>query len=136
LDDAKPQQSKNLELPLEGRGEAPRVARSAEAAPAVHGNARLGASGSMEAVVEPRNLRLALKRVKQNKGSPGIDGMTVDALPDHLRVHWPALREELLAGTYQPQPVKRQTIPKSSGGERELGIPTVLDRFIQQAIVQ
>jgi group II intron reverse transcriptase/maturase len=90
----------------------------------------------MEAVVERRNLQTALKRVRQNKGSPGIDGMTVDELPDYLRVHWPRLREHLLAGTYQPQPVRRQTIPKSSGGERELGIPTVLDRFIQQAILQ
>jgi group II intron reverse transcriptase/maturase len=90
----------------------------------------------MEAVVERRNLQLALKRVKQNKGSPGIDGMTVGELADHLRVHWPALREQLLAGVYQPQPVKRQTIPKSGGGERELGIPTVLDRFIQQAMLQ
>jgi group II intron reverse transcriptase/maturase len=90
----------------------------------------------MEAVVERRNLQAALKRVKQNKGSPGIDGMTVGELPDHLRVHWPSLREHLLAGTYQPQPVRRQTIPKSDGGERELGIPTVLDRFLQQALLQ
>jgi len=90
----------------------------------------------MEAVVERRNLQLALKRVKQNKGSPGMDGMTVGELADHLRVYWPTLREQLLAGTYQPQPVKRRTIPKSDGGERELGIPTVLDRFIQQALLQ
>ena len=90
----------------------------------------------MEAVVERRNLQLALKRVRQNKGSPGMDGMTVGELADHLRVHWPMLREQLLAGTYQPQPVKRRTIPKSDGGERELGIPTVLDRFIQQALLQ
>jgi group II intron reverse transcriptase/maturase len=74
--------------------------------------------------------------VKQNKSSPGIDGMTVEDLPDHLRVHWPSLREELLVGTYQPQPVRRHVIPKSGGGERELGIPTVLDRFIQQALLQ
>ena len=68
--------------------------------------------------------------------SPGIDGMTVEALSAHLRVHWPRLREELLAGRYQPQPVKRVAIPKPGGGERELGIPTVLDRFIQQALLQ
>ena len=67
---------------------------------------------------------------------PGIDGMTVEALPGYLRMHWPRLREELLAGRYQPQPVKRVTIPKPGGGERELGIPTVLDRFIQQALLQ
>jgi group II intron reverse transcriptase/maturase len=74
--------------------------------------------------------------VRQNKGSPGIDGLTVGELADHLRAHWPMLREQLLAGTYEPQPVKRRTIPKSGGGERELGIPTVLDRFIQQAMLQ
>src|SRR5215831_10110552 len=68
--------------------------------------------------------------------SPGIDGMTVEELPDHLRVHWPRLREDLLAGGYQPQPVKKVAIPKPGGSERELGIPTVLDRFIQQALLQ
>lgn len=135
LDNAKPQKS-DTELPLDARGETPDAERSAEARPAVHGTEHPGASGLMEAVVERRNLQAALKRVKQNKGSPGIDGMTVDDLPDHLRVHWPSLREQLLAGTYQPQPVRRQMIPKSGGGERELGIPTVLDRFIQQAILQ
>ena len=90
----------------------------------------------MEAVVERRNLQAALKRVKQNKGSPGIDGMTVDQLSGHLREHWPRLREQLLAGTYQPQPVRRHQIPKSGGGVRTLGIPTALDRFIQQALLQ
>jgi group II intron reverse transcriptase/maturase len=81
-------------------------------------------------------LLVALKRVKENKGSPGIDGMTVDELPDWLRENWERIREELLAGTYQPQPVKRQLIPKRGGGQRELGIPTVLDRLIQQALLQ
>jgi len=90
----------------------------------------------MEAVVERRNLQLALKRVKQNKGGAGIDGMTVEELPGHLREHWPRLREQLLAGRYRPQPVRRHAIPKSDGGVRELGIPTVLDRFIQQALLQ
>jgi RNA-directed DNA polymerase len=79
---------------------------------------------------------LALKRVKQNKGSAGIDGMTVGELSEHLREHWPRIREQLLTGTYQPAPVKRVTIPKPGGGERELGIPTVVDRFIQQALLQ
>jgi group II intron reverse transcriptase/maturase len=74
--------------------------------------------------------------VQKNKGSPGIDGMTVEALHVHLRETWPVLREQLLAGTYRPQPVKRQRIPKSDGSERELGIPTALDRFIQQALLQ
>ena len=90
----------------------------------------------MEMACERRNLLAALKRVRQNAGSPGIDGMTAAALSDHLRVHWPRLREELLAGRYQPQPVRRVAIPKPGGGERELGIPTVLDRFIQQALLQ
>jgi group II intron reverse transcriptase/maturase len=74
--------------------------------------------------------------VKKNKGSPGIDGMTVGELPDYLRAHWHELREHLLAGTYQPAPVRRHLIPKGNGGTRELGIPTVLDRFIQQALLQ
>jgi len=90
----------------------------------------------MELVCERQNLQVALKRVRKNKGSPGIDGMTVEELSEHLRAHWSVLREQLLSGTYQPTPVKRQLIPKSGGGMRELGIPTVLDRFIQQAILQ
>jgi group II intron reverse transcriptase/maturase len=77
-----------------------------------------------------------LKRVRDNAGKPGIDGMTVKDLPGYLRVHWPRLREELLAGRYRPQPVRRVAIPKPGGGERELGIPTVVDRFIQQALLQ
>jgi RNA-directed DNA polymerase len=101
-----------------------------------HGNGCPGSSDLMERVCERPNLQAALKRVRQNAGSPGIDGMTVEELPDHLRGHWPRLREELLAGRYQPQPVRRVTIPKPGGGERELGIPTVLDRFIQQALLQ
>ena len=90
----------------------------------------------MELVVQRQNLLLALKRVRKNKGGPGIDGMTVDELPKHLRELWPQLREQLLAGKYQPSPVKRQLIPKGNGEMRELGIPTVLDRFIQQALLQ
>lgn len=74
--------------------------------------------------------------MKQNKGSPGSDGRRVDQLPDYLRTHWRDIRVQLLAGTYRPQPVKRRSIPKPGGGERELGIPCVLDRFIQQAILQ
>src|SRR5262245_18116623 len=90
----------------------------------------------MEAVCERENLREALQRVKANKGRPGIDGMTVEELPDHLKQHWPAIGEQLLSGTYQPQPVKRVEIPKRDGGVRKLGIPTVLDRFVQQAVQQ
>jgi RNA-directed DNA polymerase len=107
-----------------------------EASPAGSGDERLGSRDLMEQACERQNLRAALKRVRQNAGSPGIDGMTVEELPGYLRVHWPRLREQLLAGRYQPQPVKRVAIPKPGGGERELGIPTVLDRFIQQALLQ
>ena len=107
-----------------------------EAPPADGGDGHLGSGDLMERVCERQNLRAALKRVRQNAGSPGIDGMTVEELPNHLRVDWLRLREELLAGRYQPQPVRRAAIPKPGGGERELGIPTVLDRFIQQALLQ
>lgn len=128
--------SRQLELPLEGRGEAPRGKRSEEAPTATHGDERSGASDLMERVVQRPNLQAALKRVKKNKGSPGIDGMTVEELPAYLRANWLQLREQLLTGRYQPSAVRRATIPKSGGGERELGIPTVLDRFIQQALLQ
>jgi group II intron reverse transcriptase/maturase len=90
----------------------------------------------MEEVVMPTNIARAMKRVIANKGNPGIDGMTVDELPEHWRRHERLLREQLLAGTYKPTPVRRVTIPKSGGGERELGIPTVTDRLVQQAILQ
>ena len=90
----------------------------------------------MEAACERENLKKALRRVKANKGSPGVDGMTVDDLPDYLRVHWPRHRAELLDGTYTPSPVKRVEIPKPDGGVRTLGVPTVLDRFIQHAVLQ
>jgi len=90
----------------------------------------------MEEVCKRENCLQALKRVKSNKGSPGIDGMTVGELPGYLKQHWPAIREQLLSGSYKPQPVKRVEIPKPDGGVRKLGIPTVLDRFIQQAVMQ
>jgi RNA-directed DNA polymerase len=90
----------------------------------------------MERVLDRANLFTALKRVTQNKGSAGIDGMSLDELPTYLKAHWPRIRIELLDGRYKPQPVKRVTIPKPGGGERHLGIPTVLDRLIQQALLQ
>ncbi len=90
----------------------------------------------MEEIVSRENLLLALKRARSNRGSAGIDGMSVDALPIYLKSHWPTIRECLLQGTYRPQPVKRVLIPKPDGGKRSLGIPTVLDRFIQQAVLQ
>jgi group II intron reverse transcriptase/maturase len=87
-------------------------------------------------VVERGNLQRALKQVRRNKGAPGIDGMTVDELPEYLLHHWLEIRAQLDAGTYRPQPVLRVDIPKGDGKTRPLGIPTVLDRFIQQAIAQ
>src|SRR5438477_3351804 len=108
--------------------EAPRVRRETEN-PA--GNQQL-----MEEVCERENRRAALKRVRANQGSPGIDGMTVDELPEYLEQHWPAMREQLLSGTYEPQPVLRVEIDKPDGGKRKLGIPTVLDRVLQQAVQQ
>lgn len=90
----------------------------------------------MEEVCQRKNLEEALKRVMANQGSPGVDGMTVRKLPDYLRKHWPTIRQQLLNGTYQPQPVKRVEIPKPDGGVRKLGVPTVLDRFLQQAVMQ
>ena len=90
----------------------------------------------LERVLERPNLQRALKQVRQNKGAPGIDGMSVDDLPRHLKEHWPEIRAQLVAGSYRPQPVKRVEIPKPDGKKRPLGIPTVVDRFIQQAIAQ
>ena len=119
--------SRQWELPLEGRGEAPTAAR---------GTGRSGIDHLMERVVERGNVTAAWKRVKQNKGSPGIDGMTVEELSPWLVEHGEALRAPLLDGTDQPTPVRKQEIPKHGGGVRELGIPTVLDRCIQPSRLQ
>jgi RNA-directed DNA polymerase len=108
--------------------EPPRVRRETEN-PA--GNQRV-----MEEVCERENRRKALKRVRANQGSPGIDGMTVDELPEYLEQHWPAIREQLLSGTYKPKPVLRVEIDKPDGGVRKLGIPTVVDRVVQQMVQQ
>jgi RNA-directed DNA polymerase len=90
----------------------------------------------MQEVLEPENLGSALRQVRANKGSPGIDGMCVDELPEFLRRHWPEIRQQLMNGTYRPQPVRRVEIPKPDGGTRKLGVPAALDRFIQQAVAQ
>lgn len=120
--------AKQLELPFQRRG---------EASFGTHGkDAPVEGGGLMERVVERSNLSVALARVKRNGGSPGIDGMTVEHLPEYLRRRWPEIREALLSGTYEPKPVRRVEIPKAGGEVRELGIPTVLDRFIQQALLQ
>jgi len=90
----------------------------------------------MEEVCERENLKAAMRRVRANRGSPGVDGMTVIGIKDYLKQHGPAIREQLLNGTYEPQPVRRVEIDKPDGGVRKLGIPTVLDRLIQQAVMQ
>jgi RNA-directed DNA polymerase len=90
----------------------------------------------MEKVVETQNLRTAYRRVQANAGAPGIDGMTVEQLRGHLCEHWAEIKGQLLDGTYQPRPVRRVEIPKPDGGKRLLGVPTVLDRFVQQALLQ
>jgi RNA-directed DNA polymerase len=90
----------------------------------------------IEEICERENLKRALQQVKANKGSAGVDGMTVGGITDYLKQHWPAIREQLLSGTYEPKPVRRVEIPKPDGGVRKLGIPTVLDRLIQQAVMQ
>src|SRR5258708_10784379 len=90
----------------------------------------------MEEVCERENLKAAMRRVRANQGSPGVDGMTVIGIKDYLEQHCPAIREQLLSGTYEPKPVLSVEIDKPDGGVRKLGIPTVLDRFVQQAVQQ
>ncbi len=136
LEDARRQKTKQLELPLGGEGEAPNARRSVEALTAASGNERSRTDRLMERVVEERNVKAAVRRVKRNKGSPGVDGRRVEDLDAWLEGNWEGLRRELMAGAYKPQPVKRVEIPKASGGMRQLGIPTVADRVIQQMILQ
>ena len=95
-----------------------------------------GALISMEEVVRRENVMAAYQRVVRNRGAPGVDGITVDALKAHCQAHWDRIRQELLEGRYQPQPVRKVAIPKPEGGKRLLGIPTVVDRMIQQAVLQ
>jgi RNA-directed DNA polymerase len=122
----------------EWRGEAPNgLGEGTESLAAKRGTESPAISEQlMEEVCERENCKQALARVKANKGSAGVDGMTVQQLPEYLKQHWPVIREQLLSGTYKPQPVKRVEIPKPDGGIRKLGIPTVLDRLIQQAVMQ
>jgi hypothetical protein len=116
----------------EGRSEAPKASQEGTESPTAKCETERPASYEqlMEEVCERDNCWQAYKRVKANKGSPGIDGMTVGDLSDYLKQHWPSIREQLLRGTYKPQPVRRVEIPKPDGGVRKLGIPTVLDRLI------
>ena len=127
-----------LAFAVEGRSESPMATAEGTERPVVKRTPEslTQVEPLMEEVCERGNLEQALKRVMANKGGPGVDGMTVKQLPGYLKRHWPKIREQLLAGTYQPQPVKRVEIPKPDGGVRKLGVPTALDRFIQQAILQ
>ena len=118
-----------------GRGEAPAGAGRDEAEGARHGQEGTG-SALLEAALTRENLRRAFKRVRANRGSAGVDGLDIDQTARKLMIEWPVIRERLLRGTYRPSPVRRVTIPKPDGGQRELGIPTVTDRLIQQALLQ
>src|SRR3989442_6919377 len=122
----------------EGRSETPKARREGtESLTAKRaGESPVRAERVMEEVCDRENLKRALRRVKSNKGSPGVDGMKVEELPGYLKQHWPEIREQLLSGSYKPQAVKRVEIAKPDGGVRKLGIPTVLDRFVQQAVMQ
>jgi RNA-directed DNA polymerase len=135
---AKRQKSQRMALPGGERGEAPGNSRGGTEAVMTGRGPESPEStvGMMEEVCERENLKGALKRVQANKGSAGIDGMRVDELPNYLKGHWPVIREQLLSGTYRPRPVRRVEIPKPGGGVRKLGIPSVVDRFVQQAILQ
>ncbi len=121
-----------------GRGEAPEAAWEGTEPPTARRGTESPADTErlMEEVCHRENLIKALEQVQANKGSPGVDGLTVERLRDFLKQHWSAIRDQLLSGTYKPQPVKRVEIPKPDGGVRKLGIPTVLDRFIQQAVLR
>lgn len=118
-----------LERPLDTPGDEAIAGTRGEDAPVEEKNL-------LERMLEVQNLRRALHQVRRNQGAPGVDGMTVDDLGEYLKTHWPMIRAALLGGTYAPQPVRRTAIPKPGGGTRNLGIPTVLDRFIEQALLQ
>src|SRR5438874_7400142 len=127
-----------LDLPMPGRGEASRldwqeveaVTATAERETPRH------TEHLMDAICDSDNLETALRAVVRNKGAPGVDGITVQQLPGILKARWSEIEYQLLQGRYQPQPVRRVRIPKPAGGTRNLGIPTVIDRVIQQAVLQ
>ena len=127
-----------LVLPMPGRGEALR--RDVQEIEAVTAMAERESPAStahlMEAICAPDNIEAALRAVVRNKGAPGVDGITVKRLPGILKARWSEIEDQLLRGRYQPQPVRRVKIPKPAGGTRNLGIPTVIDRVIQQAVLQ
>src|SRR6201996_7974953 len=128
----------SLALVPQGRGEAPVCGHQGTEPPVAKPTPESPACEEqlMEKVCARGNLVRAWKRVRSNKGSPGVDGMTIEGAKAYLREHWPNIRSQLLSGTYQPQPVKRVEIPKPDGGVRKLGVPCVVDRLIQQALLQ
>ncbi len=127
-----------LDLPMPGRGEAPRpLAQEVEVIRATADpESPAQTANLMEAICDPENIEAALRAVMRNKGAPGVDGMTVRQLPGLLKTRWPEIENQLLRGRYQPLPVRRVQIPKPDGGTRDLGIPSVIDRVIQQAVLQ
>ena len=128
-----------LDLPMPGRGEAPPpLAREVEVATATsEPESPAPTANLMEAICDPENIEAALRAVVRNEGAPGVEGITVRQLPGILKARWPEIEHHLLQGRYQPQPVRRVMIPKPwGGGERALGIPTVIDRVIPQAVLQ
>ena len=123
------EESRSEALGADGQGTEPLMANRTTESPA--GKERL-----MEEVCERKNIEIAWRHVRKNKGGPGVDGMTIDEARDYLKEHWSTIREQLLEGTYSPQPVKRVNIPKPDGGVRKLGVPCVVDRLIQQGLLQ
>ena len=117
-------------------GEARGVAGRDEARVAGRGREGLGRGDLLTQVLSRENMGEAWKRVKSNKGSAGVDGLTIEQTVEHLKTQWPRIRQEIREGVYRPQAVRRVEIPKPTGGVRELGIPTVTDRLIQQALLQ
>src|SRR5579863_8413426 len=138
MSDKRQKNQLKLAFTEEGRSEAPKASQEGTESLAAKCETERPARQEqlMEEVCERENCWQAYKRIKANKGSPGIDGRKVGELSGYLKQHWPTIREQLLSGTYQPQPVRRVEIPKPDGGVRKLGIPTVLDRLIQQAVMQ
>ena len=119
-----------------GKGKAQLDVMSDEASLAGHIQEGLGQEDLLQQILLRENMVKAWKRVKANKGSAGIDGLTIEQTTEYLKTHWSNIREELLSGQYQPQAVRHVEIPKPGNGTRELGIPTVVDRLIQQAMLQ
>jgi RNA-directed DNA polymerase len=119
-----------------GEGEARAGTARDEARSACQGQEGSGRGGLLKQVLSRENLATAWKRVKANKGSAGVDGLSIAQTAEYLKTHWPRIRSELLDGTYRPQAVRRVEIPKPTGGTRELGVPCVIDRLIGQALLQ